>query len=172
MHPLMLPLSLQALWALASVCKSTVPVRQQAAAAIVSSARKHHADAAAAGAGDASGRQSRLFQQFASLSDQLIRLCHHNTSDHREKGCASPFTSVLLHSLFLSVFGQIDMICSAMPPYTSEHREKGAVIWSGDSAARLTPWLHTPWLHNFPRTAQEELLDAPRVQRADAHDAA
>lgn len=91
----------------------------------MSSARKHHADAAAAGAGDAGGRQSRLFQQFASLSDQLIRLCHHNTSDHREKGCASPSMSVLLHSLFLPFFGYIDLICYPMPPHTREHREKG-----------------------------------------------
>ncbi|KAK9842495.1 hypothetical protein WJX81_002719 [Elliptochloris bilobata] len=66
----------QALWALASVCKSTVASRKDAASTIVSSAKKHHAER-----GDAGGR---IFLQFASLSDQLIRLCHHSTSG-REK---------------------------------------------------------------------------------------
>ena len=73
---------LQALWALASVCKSTVPSRKEAAYAIVSSAKKHHAER-----GDAGGQ--RIFLHFAALSDQLYRLCHHNTSG-REKMCG-PF---------------------------------------------------------------------------------
>ncbi len=72
----------QALWALAAVCKSAVLFRKDAAAAIVASARKHHAER-----GDAGGQ--RLFQQFAALSDQLIRLCHHNTSERQEKTCAA-----------------------------------------------------------------------------------
>ena len=66
-------LCVQALWALAAVCKSTLPSRKEAASAIVSSAKKHHAER-----GDASGQ--RIFLQFASMSDQLYRLCHHNTS--------------------------------------------------------------------------------------------
>jgi len=64
------------------VCKSAVLFRKDAAAAIVASARKHHAER-----GDAGGQ--RLFQQFAALSDQLIRLCHHNTSERQEKTCAA-----------------------------------------------------------------------------------
>lgn len=142
------------------MCKSTVPVRQQAAAAIVSSARKHHADAAAAaGAGDAGGRQSRLFQQFASLSDQLIRLCHHNTSDHREKGCAHPLCLTAALSVFCpfsAILIGYAVLCRHMPASTAR---RGAVILSGDSAARSIPWL----LNKFLRTAQEELLNAPRV---------
>lgn len=67
----------QALWALASVCKSTLPSRKEAASAIVSSAKKHHAER-----GDASGQ--RIFLQFASMSDQLYKLCHHNTSGCEE----------------------------------------------------------------------------------------
>ena len=80
-----LDMCLQALWALASVCKSTLPSRKEAASAIVSSAKKHHAER-----GDASGQ--RIFLQFASMSDQLYKLCHHNTSGCEEapgRSCAS-----------------------------------------------------------------------------------
>jgi serine/threonine-protein kinase ATR len=55
----------QALWSLAAVCKSTMPARQQAAGAIISAAKR---------AADAAGR--RLFEDFARLVDQLVRLCH------------------------------------------------------------------------------------------------
>lgn len=74
----------QALWALASVCKSTVPARKEAAAKIVSSAKKHHAEHAGAAG-------QRLFQQFAAFADQLIRLSFHNTGDaHTKKPAHAP----------------------------------------------------------------------------------
>jgi hypothetical protein len=55
----------QTLWSLAGVCKSTMPMRQQAAGTIIQAAKR---------SSDAAGR--KLFDDFARLCDQLVRLCH------------------------------------------------------------------------------------------------
>ncbi|MQL84785.1 hypothetical protein Taro_017301 [Colocasia esculenta] len=58
----------QALWMMAAVSKSTVAARRDAAAEIIQAARK----------GMRSGSDTNgLFGQFASLIDQLIKLCFH-----------------------------------------------------------------------------------------------
>lgn len=70
----------QTLWALASVSKSTVYARQEAASNIVNSAKRHS---------EANPAAQRLFQQFAEVADQFIRLCNHVGSD---KKCVFPPT--------------------------------------------------------------------------------
>eukprot|EP00882_Tetradesmus_deserticola_P026863 GHRQ01029676.1.p3 GENE.GHRQ01029676.1~~GHRQ01029676.1.p3 ORF type:complete len:148 (+),score=57.64 GHRQ01029676.1:515-958(+) len=54
----------QALWAMATVCKSTVRARQEAASSILNQAKRRSGD---------TGRA--LFESFGRLSDQLIRTC-------------------------------------------------------------------------------------------------
>ena len=58
---------LQALWALAAVQKSLVMGRKQAASAIMNTLKKHCTKA----------YNRKLYDQFPSLCDQLIRLCNH-----------------------------------------------------------------------------------------------
>ncbi|PIA56742.1 hypothetical protein AQUCO_00700831v1 [Aquilegia coerulea] len=58
----------QGLWIMAAVSKSTVPARREAAAEIIQGARKgfpHGSD------------ENKLFVQFASFIDHLIKLCFH-----------------------------------------------------------------------------------------------
>ena len=58
---------LQALWALAAVQKSLVMGRKQAASAIMNTLKKHCTKP----------YNRKLYDQFPSLCDQLIRLCNH-----------------------------------------------------------------------------------------------
>ena len=58
---------LQALWALAAVQKSLVMGRKQAASAIMNTLKKHCTKP----------DNRKLYDQFPSLCDQLIRLCNH-----------------------------------------------------------------------------------------------
>ena len=67
-------MSVQALWQLAAVSKSTVYARQEAAAAILSSAKRHS---------EADAGVQRLLQRFPEVVDQLIRLCNHTSGDKR-----------------------------------------------------------------------------------------
>ena len=57
----------QALWALAAVQKSLVVGRKQAAGAIMNTLKKHCTKS----------YNRKLYDQFPSLCDQLIRLCNH-----------------------------------------------------------------------------------------------
>ncbi|GAU18055.1 hypothetical protein TSUD_51660, partial [Trifolium subterraneum] len=58
----------QGLWIMAAVSKSTVPSRREAAAEIIQLARKGFSPGS---------DENRLFGQFASLIDHLIKLCFH-----------------------------------------------------------------------------------------------
>jgi len=60
-------IGLQALWALAAVQKSLVMGRKQAANAIMNTLKKHCTKP----------YNRKLYDQFPSLCDQLIRLCNH-----------------------------------------------------------------------------------------------
>ena len=62
-----LMIGLQALWALAAVQKSLVMGRKQAASAIMNTLKKHCTKP----------YNRKLYDQFPSLCDQLIRLCNH-----------------------------------------------------------------------------------------------
>jgi hypothetical protein len=57
----------QALWSLAAVCKSNMPLRRAAANSILTAARK------SASVDDSS---RRVFDQHTTLVDLLIKLCH------------------------------------------------------------------------------------------------
>lgn len=73
----------QALWIMAAVSKSTVSSRREAAADIIQVARR------------ASGSQSSLFVQFATLIDHLIRLCFHaGQSKSRTINISTEFSSL------------------------------------------------------------------------------
>jgi hypothetical protein len=71
------------------VSKSTVYARQEAASSILNSAKRHlEMDLA----------KQRLFQQFADVVDQFIRLCNHTGSD---KKCAQiPGTPCMISLLW------------------------------------------------------------------------
>jgi serine/threonine-protein kinase ATR len=58
----------QGLWIMAAVSKSAVPSRREAAAEIIQAARKGFSPGS---------NENRLFVQFASLIDHLIKLCFH-----------------------------------------------------------------------------------------------
>eukprot|EP00883_Tetradesmus_obliquus_P008640 jgi/Sobl393_1/19368/SZX76090.1 len=69
----------QALWAMATVCKSTVRARQEAASSILNQAKRRSGEA---------GRS--LFEVFARLADQLIRACMWQPpSDRRVTRCSA-----------------------------------------------------------------------------------
>ncbi|CAO2815672.1 unnamed protein product [Amaranthus hypochondriacus] len=76
----------QALWLMAAVSKSAVPIRRQAVAEILQAARKGSSP-------DSS--HSDLFFQFASLIDHLIRLCFHaGQSKARKINILTEFSSL------------------------------------------------------------------------------
>lgn len=75
----------QALWALAAVQKSLVLGRKQAASAIMNTLKKHCTKP----------YNRKLYEQFPSLCDQLIRLCNHQPPA-KAKSVSPPLCSPLL----------------------------------------------------------------------------
>lgn len=76
----------QALWLMAAVSKSAVPIRRQAVAEILQAARK---------GSNPDSSHSDLFSQFASLIDHLIRLCFHaGQSKARKINILTEFSSL------------------------------------------------------------------------------
>ena len=100
-------MTVQALWALASVSKSTVLARQEAASAIISSAKRH------AEKEGGSAAAQRLIARFADAADQFIRLCNYQG----DKRCARTHATHLLFFLAESYsFGlfRLGSICLAL----------------------------------------------------------
>ena len=63
----------QALWQLSAVSKSPISSRRSAAGAIISNARRSAK----------SEDERRIFTEMNSISEQLIRLCHHNATSNK-----------------------------------------------------------------------------------------
>ncbi|KAL0029509.1 hypothetical protein WJX79_000191 [Trebouxia sp. C0005] len=130
----------QALWALAAVQKSLVMGRKQAASAIMNTLKKHCTKP----------YNRKLYDQFPSLCDQLIRLCNHQPPAKAKSFSAKKDFAALVRSLPLDVMMPVNTGLTLTLPTSGcterQHQPFAEVVTIADikDEVELLPSLQKP----------------------------
>ncbi|CAN8236301.1 unnamed protein product [Cochlearia groenlandica] len=121
----------QGLWIMAAVSKSAVPARREAAAEIIQGARK---------AFNQSDRGHKLFIQFASLTDHLIKLCFHGGQPRSKIINITTEFSALKRMMPLDIIMPIQQsLTVSLPAFDmSPNEQNSASVFSGSDLPTIS----------------------------------